>query len=349
VQHLEMRAEPSFHPNGELAMAMVCPQCNEIYDQHLECPTCGVRMLYDANPRREDGPWQQTPWGRMLVGLLLAQGLAHGMRFVVRAGLQLTDEADEALFSTAGGILLLQGLQGFGLLVGGTLCGAGQLRGILYGSFVGLVNGLIFVFIQLGRGEELNEVAMYGQPVLHLAFGGAGGLLGTLIWKPLPRVRFQMLSDVESTVRVPPPSLGFWSGRISWLRVVAGVALVVGGVVWSKSMLVFLIEASEGWLAISTHLQGRLVTWEICAIAALVGAGLAGATTVNGIKQGLLTGLGAAIVIMGLYLGNPQTDLDITSYLLTTLLALTLVGGWFGSQLFPPIAVNSRRRRLGPV
>jgi hypothetical protein len=332
-------------------MAMVCPQCNGVFDQHLECPTCGVRMLYDANPRREEGPWQQTPWGRILVGLLLAQGLAHGLRLAARASLQMAEEADDrALWATAGGILLLQGLQGFGLLVGGTVCGAGQHRGILYGSFVGLVNGLIFLFIQLGRGDELNEVAMYGQPVLHLAFGAAGGLLGTIIWRPLPTVRFQMLSDVASEVRVRAATRSFWSGRISWPRVLGGIALVVGGVIWSKSLLAFVIEASEGTLQISTHLQGRLVTWEICAIATLIGAGLAGATTANGAKQGLLTGLGAAVVMMGLYLGNPQSSLDITSYMVGTLLVLTLVGGWFGSQLFPPISANSRRRhRIGDV
>jgi hypothetical protein len=332
-------------------MAMVCPQCNGVYDQHLECPTCSVRLLYDANPRRDEGQWQQTPWGRILVGLLLAQGLAHGLRLVARASLQVSDEADDhALWSTVTGILLLQGLQGFGLLVGGTVCGAGQQRGILYGSFVGLVNGLIFLFMQLGRGDELNEVAMYGQPVLHLAFGAVGGLLGALIWRPLPTVRFQPLSDVAGKVRAPVPSLGFWSGPISWVRVLAGVMLVVSGVVWAKSILGFVIEASEGKLEISSHLQGRLVMWEICAIAALLGAGVSGASTANGAKQGLLTGIGAAMVIMGIYLGNPQSTLDLTSYFVSTLLLLTLAGGWFGSQLFPPVAANSRRsRRIGAV
>src|SRR5438132_14150518 len=128
-------------------MAMVCPQCNGVFDQHLECPTCGVRMLYDANPRRDEGPWQQTPWGRILVGLLLAQGLAHGLRLVARASLQITEEPDDhTLWSTAGGILLLQGLPGFGLLVRGTVCGAGHQRGIIYGSVVGLVNRLVSHF-----------------------------------------------------------------------------------------------------------------------------------------------------------------------------------------------------------
>jgi hypothetical protein len=326
-------------------MAMVCPQCNEVYEQQLECPTCAVRLLYDANPRRDEGQWQQTPWGRILVGLLLAQGLAHGLRLVARAGLQVSDGlTDRALWSSPAGILLLQGLQGFGLLVGGTICGAGQQRGILYGSFVGMVNGLIFLFIQLGHGNELNEVAMYGQPVLHLALGAAGGLLGALIWRPLPTVRFQPLADVANKVQ-PVAPLGFWSGPIYWSRVLAGVVLVVSGVVWAKSILGFVIEASEGKLEISTHLQGRLVMWEICAIAALVGAGVAGATTANGAKQGILAGIFAVIVIMGLYLGNPQSTLEITTYFLCTLLLLTLVGGWFGSQLFPPIAPNSRSRR----
>ena len=51
------------------------------YDQRLQCPTCGVRLLYDfrgPRPKTTREPaarWQQTPWGRILIGLVLAQGL----------------------------------------------------------------------------------------------------------------------------------------------------------------------------------------------------------------------------------------------------------------------------------
>jgi DNA-directed RNA polymerase subunit RPC12/RpoP len=32
-------------------MAMVCPKCNRSFEQQLECPTCGVRLLYHAKIR----------------------------------------------------------------------------------------------------------------------------------------------------------------------------------------------------------------------------------------------------------------------------------------------------------
>ena len=33
--------------SGDTVMAMVCPQCAGSYEQRLQCPTCGVRLLYD--------------------------------------------------------------------------------------------------------------------------------------------------------------------------------------------------------------------------------------------------------------------------------------------------------------
>src|SRR5262249_43033832 len=70
---------------GTLAMSMVCPQCQQTHEQLLECPKCQVRLLYQATSlqpsaaprteREEPSQWQQSPWAKMLVGLLLAQGL----------------------------------------------------------------------------------------------------------------------------------------------------------------------------------------------------------------------------------------------------------------------------------
>ena len=58
-------------------MAMVCPQCNRAYEQLLQCPDCGNRLLYqvktprpalDENPAGDLSQWQQTPWGRLAIG-----------------------------------------------------------------------------------------------------------------------------------------------------------------------------------------------------------------------------------------------------------------------------------------
>src|SRR5437588_1664174 len=79
---------------GSQAMAMVCPQCNGSFEQRWHCPSCGVRLLYQTRQTRTGGgspgetdPWQQTPWGRILIGLLLAQGIYYSLRHLFTAGL----------------------------------------------------------------------------------------------------------------------------------------------------------------------------------------------------------------------------------------------------------------------
>jgi hypothetical protein len=88
------------------------------------------------------------------------------------------------------------------------------------------------------------------------------------------------------------------------------------------------------------------VTWEICAIAVLLGAGLAGATTPNGPKQGLVVGLGAGVLLFGISLGDPKAAFQASEILVVALIVLTLAGGWFGSQLFPPLGTVARRKRI---
>jgi hypothetical protein len=325
-------------------MAMVCPQCFGSFEQHLDCPACGVRLLYQVRRGAED-QWQQTPWGRIVVGLLLAQGLAYGLQLFVTGWLLANDETNRTLWTTPWGILLLYGLQGISLLIGGAIAGAGQVRGLLYGSFVGLVNGLIFLMINLGRGEIQNEVAFYSQPMLHLAFGAMGGLIGTLIWRPLPTLRLQGSAGEAGKVKLSSGLL-FFSGPIRWTRVLAGILVAVAGVAWSPSILAFIMEMGQGLISIDSNLQAKLVTWEISAIAVLLGAGLAGATTPNGPKQGLVVGLGAGVLLFGISLGNPRAAFQASEFLVAALICLTLAGGWFGSQLFPPLGVAPQRKRI---
>src|SRR5262245_40589162 len=115
-------------------MAMVCPQCRTPQEQRLECPGCGVRLVFedglthmgnDASPG-----WQNTPWGRIAIGLVLSQGIFHGLRHLTVAGLLASQLVDQnQLWSTLPGILLLQALQVVSLFAGAMLAGAGQKQG----------------------------------------------------------------------------------------------------------------------------------------------------------------------------------------------------------------------------
>ena len=107
----------------------------------------------------------------------------------------------------------------------------------------------------------------------------------------------------------------------------------------------FLLRASNGTLTISSQLQAQLVSMEIAALFALFGAGFAGATTHNGFKQGLCVGIGASMIVLGIQIGGPKFVLESSLATMGGIIIVSLVGGWFGGQLFPPLDPSRRRRR----
>ena len=63
------------------------------------------------------------------------------------------------------------------------------------------------------------------------------------------------------------------------------------------SLLASVLDASQGKMSLNSHMQAELVTWEITALMVALGAGLAGAGTANGLKQGLCVAIGAIAVL----------------------------------------------------
>jgi hypothetical protein len=337
-------------------MPLVCPQCQQTYDQHSVCPLCNVVLLYHTQNLQTDSSsvhaepatpqWQQTPWGKILIGLILAQGLSHGLRQLLTAGL-LVGGDDPDVWSTLWGLVILHSIHGISLIIGGALTGAGQSRGIVFGAIVGLANGVLTLFMMGRFSEPPTSLLVYAEPLIHLATGMLGGALGMLIWKPAPKIP---LLEGSSSTPVAPSRFEVGLGRlfvgpIYVGRVCAGAFVVVIGVVWANAILEFLLRASQGTLATNSHLQARLVSMEISALVALLGAAFAGASTTNGLKQGLCVRLGASAVIMGLQMSNPNFALHAFILQLSGIVMVTLVGGWLGCQLFPPILRGSKRRR----
>jgi hypothetical protein len=334
-------------------MAMVCPQCQGSFSQRLQCPTCGTRLEYYASRRaaagspEKPGAWQQAPWARIFIGLLVAQGLYYGLMHLCKAGLLVVnDQAARDVWVTLSGLLLLQGLQALGLLIGGGLAGAGQWRGLLYGGIVGAMNGVIFIVVEYQYAELFTPVALYGQPILQTAFGAAGGFVGSLIWRP---ISLPLGPAVPAGMRAQYPTKAstLFAGPVAWPRVLAGAALAVAGATWATVILDLVISAGEGKLTIDSSLQAHLVTWEITALAMFVGSALAGATTSNGLKQGLCVGVGTAAMLVAFSFGAQHLQLDNLALTTGSALVICLVGGWFGSQLFPPVVDYGGRKRLG--
>ena len=342
------------------AMPLVCPQCKQVYEQHNMCPLCNVVLMYHAKNIQTETPapsaaaldddfseWQQAPWGKIVIGLIMAQGLSHGLRQLLTAGFLAGGDSTD-VWNTLWGLVLMHSIAAVSLLIGGAITGASQSRGILYGAMLGLANGTLSMLLQ-GRFQELTgSLLPLTEPLLHLATGALGGALGMLIWRPAP-----VIPELENTPSTPIPTLNLeqmfgplFAGPIHMGRVCAGAFLVVAGVVWSKAILEFLLRASQNTLTISSHLQAQLISMEISGLIALVGAAFAGATTANGLKQGLCVGLGASVVVVGVQLSNPKFALESLIFTVGGIVVIALVGGGFGSRLFPPVQPGKRRRRF---
>jgi hypothetical protein len=342
---------------GTSVMPLVCPQCKQLFEQNGVCPLCNVVLLYHApNLKSEPAPtsveddssqWQQTPWGKILIGLILAQGLSFGLQQLLTAGFLASGDASD-FWNTVLGVVLHHAVFAVSLVVGGALSGAGQRRGIIYGALVGFVSGITSFMLQGHKSEAFSSILIYAEPLIHLATGAIGGAIGMLIWRPTPR-----LPELEgrTPALVPIPAFGFalgdmFTGPVHLGRVCAGAFLIVIGVVWSSAILEFLLRASNGSLALSSKLQAQLVSVELSALVVLLGAGFAGATTRNGLKQGLCVGLGASAIVLGVQISNPKFALEAAIFTISGIVLVALIGGWFGGQLFPPLDPSKRRRQF---
>jgi hypothetical protein len=334
-------------------MAMVCPQCNGAFEQRLNCPKCKVRLLYQVTRRIErlglqahDEDWQQTPWGRLVVGLLLAQGGYYVLRHLCTAGMLVTLEEGASVWATLNGLILLQALQALSVFAAGLLTGAGQRRGVVYGTVMGVWNGVFFVVAQHMLGRAPTTVSLFGEPILQAAFGAVGGMIGSMIWRPLPSLNIAPeLRSGQAARAKSRKRRAYFAGPVAWGRVLSGTTLAVGGVVWANVIREFVLEASEGKLRIDTQLQADLVTWEISALAMLAGAAFAGFGTLNGLKQGVIVGVGAGSVLLGIRLIVTAFSLELLMLTFVSAMGLCTAGGWFGGELFPPVISGKFRRR----
>ncbi len=335
-------------------MAMVCPKCNGAFEQRWQCPTCGIRLAYQSGSRpalgdvHQGSPWGQTPWGRILAGVVLSQGLYYGLRQLATAGLLASgDAAARGVWSTLYGLIVLQAIQAACLIVAGMLAGAGLRQGIVFGAIVGVWNGVLSAIVQGVGGVPHTAVTLLGQPILHTAFGALGGFLGCQIWKPLPTLAGPASPQVAPPISATRVRRPLFDGPIAWGRMFLGAALAVGGCIWAHVILDLVLEASQGALDITDHLQAQLVTWEVTGLAMLAGSALAGAGTANSLKQGLCVGFAVSAVLLGFRLAirhDPLPDLVLT---VACSLALGLAGAWFGGSLFPPLVKGPRAKQLG--
>jgi hypothetical protein len=290
--------------------------------------------------------WQNTPWGRILIGLLLAQGLYYGLRhFTIGLILAIqppTDTRDEA--TALWQLVVIQVLQGVTLLAGGILAGSGQRNGVLLGAVVGVWNGVLAGLTSGSAGQPFSAVALYGDPLVQTALGALAGWLGSAIWKPAPVEEHRGPPPVtrKAPTRARKP---LFAGPLAPIRIIVGTALAVIGSLCATLLYSLIDRLSEGGPAGSGATLDLLVTMEIKAIALLAGGVLAGVGTHNGLKQGLCVGIVTTLILAALEPRAADQWLGALGLILVGAMGFCLVGGWFGSQLFPPVA--SSKRRIG--
>jgi hypothetical protein len=322
-------------------MPAVCLRCSHSYDPTGPCPRCGAVSSPVTSEAAVPGPrWQQTAWGRVLIGLILAQGLFYALRHLLSGILLAVGWQAEVLSKDPNIALLLQAIQLLTVLAGSVLAGGGQQQGLFLGLMVGAWNGVLTLIIRQAFGEGITAASMVMLPVQLAIFGALGGGIGTAIWQPIPKGVPQLVP----TPRKPrTPRQPLFAGKVYWIRVLAGTALAVGGTLAAEKIFKKVLEVGSGTLSTDGDLQNLIITWEIKALAVLAGGALAGILTPNGLKQGLFVGLFATFILLGIHTLKTNYPLYVGLLTIISTFCLGIAGGWFGGQLLPPVAKINRR------
>jgi hypothetical protein len=360
-------------------MARLCPRCKGSIDTEPQCPTCGYSLLAPEMRRPirgrsgSDGTsrWQQTPLGKTAIGLVVALGLWFTLLFLVRAILAASGQNTQTFMSSFNGLLLMQGLQLVALMIGGMLAGAGQPQGTMLGGAVGIGNAVLFAMVQIGLfKQEISIPVLLVLLILQIAFGITGGFAGTKIWKPIQlaaAIAAPTEPEVPERIKFPIRKEPMFAGPISWIRVLIGSAVVVLFTQGGYSILKGLIDFS-GKGNLDTQKQGQLLLFEISVLATIAGGVIGGSNNSNGIKQGLVVGIIASLVLnaINIYMGESTSTASTSTAALAlfgfeqtaliqkviftflSVICWGIVGGWFGSQLMPPVVLLPRRQRMLP-
>src|ERR1700729_1375686 len=109
-------------------MAMVCPQCSQYFSgSERLCPRCNIVLLVDHRPEGHadeysgQGPtetWQQNLWCRILLSLLLTQGLSYCLQQASIAWLDFVGESPGSAITPLG-LVALHLFNAFALILTG--------------------------------------------------------------------------------------------------------------------------------------------------------------------------------------------------------------------------------------
>lgn len=263
------------------------------------------------------------------------------------------------------GFAVFIALQAGAVLMLSPLVGIAHKRGYLYGGVVGLGTGLVTgLATAAGLTSEVAqpllrlaapapETLVWLLPVTHSVAGAIGGWLGSWIWQPLPilvipREAVPAIghdSGLALAVNTRHKRSPLWAGPIAWTRVGFGVLVAFLGVVCAGEIIQWAVDAGEGYIKVVNQSQNRVMLNEVFALSLLLGGCIAGAGTRNGLKQGFCVGLMAAA---GMFMLMASGVLESSGALPAPVFWAVLIGpigGWFGTELLPPITRRPARTR----
>jgi hypothetical protein len=354
-------------------MQLFCPTCKTTYPSFNRCPRCGGLLLMPhevaADAPQFDGespaPIQTTAVGRIMVGTVLALGVYLGVRKVLAATILAANGQGTEWWLSFHGLSIVYALQAGAVLFGAVIAAAGRASGYSIGFLIGLCCGGLFLGYELLAGASPQTLVLYLQPPVLALLGLAGGVAGSRVWTPMPDLKLpiptgsklsslQLGEDLEE--EKPKPT--------QWIRVLAGAAIMVIGVVAAEQVRHTLQKNSGGLLKVDSMGQGDFITWQLATLAVLTGGVVAGAATGAGIRHGILSGFVGAGGLIGICMkmggalppieywlskmsldGLPLMAPTVLTAIGGGVMLLALLGGWLGGALFQILAPESMRKR----
>ncbi len=311
-------------------------------------------------------PVHPTAVGRIAVGTILALGLYLGIRKVLMGTVLATQANPDGWWLSFQALVAIHASQALAVAFGAVIAAAGRVYGYSLGFIVGGICGGLFLGFELLSGVPPETLVLYLQPPVLALLGLIAGVIGARVWTAAPILNFPVaksskLSSLQLGLDVaeerPRPT--------HWIRVLAGVSIIVVGVVGADSARHFLQKNSGGVLRVQSMGQGDFITWQLATMAILVGGVAAGAGTGAGMRHGVLAGILGAAAVIGICVKQGQAVAPIDYWLTKTsldelpltappaivavgggMLLIALLGGWLGGALFLPLAPEHMRKRL---
>jgi hypothetical protein len=358
-------------------MQLLCTECQTAFAGASHCPVCGGRLVspqeaHILRKKRRKAPpriSEPTAAGRVAVGVLVALGGYLGLREWVGAGLLGAGIAGDEWWETETAAWVTLGLRAASAIVGGLVAGAGRVGGWMTGTLAGCVAGGLLLSADVAAHPAGPGPIAYLGALAAAVAGLVAGTLGTFLWpSPVELPRATSGSRGSSLLRLAREQEEARKGRpTQWLRIVIGVSIAFSGIVAADVVRTGLSKGSIGNLHMGSAFHAPVVCLELAAAVIFFGGATAGASTGAGVRHGVIAGLLAGIAAVAItatrhpnvfpavegyfWLSNiPNENIRDTAALLELLIAVwvvTVIGGWFGGQLLPPLASKAQLRRLG--